>query len=265
VTSHGGDLFGLRGRLATFLKRRVAESAAAMTVVSNAMKQEAARLDLLSARLEVIPMGVDLRERFVPDANVQRDPSTLLFVGRLVAKKGLRHLLDAMPVVLAQRPDTALKIAGFGPEEQVLRAQAQRLGIDHRVQFLGAMAQQALPDLYRRASLFVAPFVRDESGNQEGLPVVLMEAIGCGCPIVVGNVAGLADLLGEAQADVTVDPLDIHALATAILRALEEPFEARACGEAIRASALGFIDWTQITARYASLIDIAMQQNAAAR
>lgn len=261
VTSHGGDLFGLRGRLSTALKRRVAQCTAGMTVVSSAMRQEADRIGLCPPRMQVIPMGVDLRERFIPDANVPREASTLLFVGRLVAKKGLPHLLDALPLVLADRPDAILKIAGFGPEEQALRAQAQRLGIADRVQFLGATPQQSLPDLYRRASLFVAPFVRDESGNQEGLPVVLMEAIGCGCPVIVGDVAGIADLLGESHLDVSVDPTDTRTLATSILRALQNPSKASAQIEAIRAAALESIDWTHIAAGYATAIEIAMNRS----
>jgi glycosyltransferase involved in cell wall biosynthesis len=166
----------------------------------------------------------------------------------------LVHLIDALPAVLARRPATLLTIAGFGPEEENLRGQARRLGIADRVVFTGAMQQRALPDLYRRAALFVAPFVRDASGNQEGLPVVLMEAIGCGCPIVVGNVAGLGDLLGEALRDVCVDPADPHALAAAILAALDDPMTARTRAETLRRLAIGKVDWNIIAAAYTRVL-----------
>jgi glycosyltransferase involved in cell wall biosynthesis len=254
VTSHGGDLFGLRGRLLTALKRRVASSAAAMTVVSSAMRAEAERLDLRPPVLQVLPMGVDLRERFVVDPDVPRASDSLLFVGRLVPKKGLRHLLDAMPAVLARRSCAVLDLAGFGPEEQALRAQAVRLGISGSVRFLGAMPQHELPALYRNASLFVAPFIRDESGNQEGLPVVLMEAIGCGCPVIVGDVAGVQDLLGDASHELCVKPGDTGALAAAIIDGLEQPAQARARASTIRARAVDLIDWEFIAQRYAALI-----------
>jgi len=251
VTSHGGDLFGLRGRALNALKRRVAISSSAMTVVSSAMRDEATRVGLQPPRMTVLPMGVDMQHRFVPDATIQRDRDGLLFVGRLVPKKGLVHLLDAMPSVLAQRPATILTIAGFGPEEGMLKAQADRLGIAASVKFLGAMAQSELPMLYRRASLFVAPFIRDDSGNQEGLPVVLMEAIGCGCPVLVGDVAGIEDLLGEARADVCVSPGDSHALATAIVGSLGNPEQARLRAAAIRKAAANRIDWQNIAGGYA--------------
>ena len=66
-----------------------------------------------------------------------------------------------MPLLLAVRPGLCLKIAGFGPEEHALRAQADRLGIGGSIDFLGAMPQEQLPPLYKSASVFVAPFIRD--------------------------------------------------------------------------------------------------------
>ena len=254
VTSHGGDLFGLRGRWPTALKRHVAAASSAMTVVSSAMRAEAVRVGLHPPRLEVLPMGVDLRERFVVDPGIPRADAELLFVGRLVAKKGLVHLLDALPAVLAQNPRVELRIAGFGPEEATLRAQAQRLGMAGRVHFLGAVAQADLPALYRHASLFVAPFVRDAHGDQEGLPVVLMEAIGCGCPVLVGEVAGIHDLLGAAGAEVCVQPADTAALAAAIVRTLSAPEQAQARAQAMRESAARWIDWQPIADGYARLL-----------
>lgn len=254
LTSHGGDLFGLRGRWLEAVKRRVADAAAAMTVVSTAMCDEARRIGLRPARLKVLPMGVDLRQRFVPSSDVGRNPDELLFVGRLVAKKGLAHLLDALPSVLARRPATTLTIAGFGPEETALREKAKSLGVAGCVRFVGAMPQADLPDLYRRAGVFVAPFIRDDSGNQEGLPVVLMEAIGCGCPVVVGHVAGIDDLLGDAAKEISVDARSSHRLAEAIVATLEDPVGAQSRARRILDAAIDRIDWQVIADSYAQLI-----------
>jgi glycosyltransferase involved in cell wall biosynthesis len=262
VTSHGGDLFGLRGRIANALKRRVAARARAMTVVSFAMRDEANACGIKSSRMDVIPMGVDLRERFVPGPAAERSSNELLFVGRLVAKKGLEVLLDAMPTIAAARPDTHLTIAGFGPEETRLREQSARLGISSRVEFIGAVQQDLLPALYRRAALLVAPFIRDLSGNQEGLPVVLMEAIGCGCPFVVGDVAGVTDLLGDDYGEIRVAPGDSTALATAVLRSLQNPDAARQHAEAIRASVAGRVDWQNVARAYSEALDRCLARDA---
>jgi len=255
VTSHGGDLYGLRGRLPTALKRRVAAAAAGMTVVSTAMREEARRLGLHPPRLEVLPMGVDLTGRFVPDAAVARDPDRLLFVGRLVAKKGLHHLLEALPGVRARRPGATLDIVGYGPEEPALRAQAQRLALGDSVRFLGARQQKDLPALYRRAALLVAPFVRDASGDQEGLPVVLMEAAACGCPVLAGDVAGVGDLLGPAAAEVTVPAADTARLAAAVLRLLEDPAAAAAAAARVRGHAADRFDWARVAGAYGDLLE----------
>lgn len=263
VTSHGGDLFGLRGRWPTALKRRVAAASSVMTVVSSSMRDEAARIGLHPPRLEVLPMGVDLRERFVVAPGLKRADAELLFVGRLVAKKGLVHLLDALPAVLAGDPQVELRIAGFGPEEAALRAQAQRLGVAAQVHFLGAVAQADLPALYRRASLFVAPFVRDAHGDQEGLPVVLMEAIGCGCPVLVGEVAGIHDLLGAAGAEVCLKPADTAALAAAIVKTLADPGQAQTRAQAMREAAARWIDWHPIADGYARLLRTCIEDGAA--
>jgi glycosyltransferase involved in cell wall biosynthesis len=263
VTSHGGDLFGLRGRLSTRLKRKVADDCAAMTVVSSAMRDEAARIGLRPAHIEVLPMGVDMQDRFVPDDRSLRVADELLFVGRLVPKKGLTHLLDALPAVLERRPSTVLNIVGFGPEESALKAQARRMGVERSVKFVGATPQSELPVLYRRASVFVAPFVRDASGDQEGLPVALMEALGCGCPVVVGDVAGVRDLLGDAADEVCVDPRDTRVLAAKIVAVLDDPVTAVRRAQALRSVAADRVDWQRIADAYATLLESCITTRAA--
>lgn len=253
VTSHGGDLFGLRGAWLARLKRAVAADSAAMTVVSSAMEVEARRIGLRPLRLDVLPMAADMRSRFTPSSDV-RSTDELLFVGRLVAKKGLRHLLDAIPAVLQARPSTRLTIAGFGPEEGALKAQTVRLGLEDVVRFAGAVTQEKLPALYRHAALLVAPFVRDASGDQEGLPVVLMEAIACGCPVLAGNVSGVDDLFGSAAAEVSVDPTDPERLAAAIVLSLADAPAARANAAKLRERVVAALDWSVIADRHADLL-----------
>ncbi len=88
VTSHGADLYALRGQPFLVLKRFVARRAAALTVVSSPMKDESARLGADPAIIRVISMGVDFGGLFVPGEVASRRPGEILFVGRLVEKKG---------------------------------------------------------------------------------------------------------------------------------------------------------------------------------
>lgn len=254
VTSHGADLYALRGGLFARLKRWVVARSASATVVSSAMLENLRDIGANTAKLSVLSMSVDVSGRFIPDASVQRSTEEILFVGRLVEKKGVIHLLNAMPHVLRQRPDVRLCIAGFGPEEPRLRARAESLGIAGRVKFLGAVPQAELPELYQRAALFVAPFVQASSGDQEGLGLVLVEAIGCGCPVLAGNVPAVRDVLGPEAESCMVDPCNEAELARRMLEFLSDPIGARE-----RASRMGLhvrckFDWDSIADDYSRLL-----------
>lgn len=258
VTSHGGDLFGLQSNTLTKVKKRVAEQATAMTVVSQAMEEYLAQVSIKPKMLQVIPMGVDLKNRFTPNLKVRRNTHELLFVGRLVPKKGLNYLLLALPHLLKEHPNLNLNIAGFGPEELILKQQVKALGLKNHVKFLGALAQEQLPELYQKATLFVAPFVRADNGDQEGLPVALMEAIGTGCPAIVGHVAGIEDLLGAEIQQIAVNPSNTQELVNAISEALKYPAIAQARAIHIRKNAIDLIDWESISKKYANILHMSI-------
>lgn len=254
VTAHGADLFALRARPLTALKRFVVRRAAALTVVSRAMTAELTRIGVSLHKVSVLPMGVDLTHRFTPTLHQARSRDEILFVGRLVEKKGLRHLLAALPEIIARRPATFLTVVGFGPEEGERRAQAKALGIAHKVNFLGPLAQAELPALYRRAAVFVAPFVRAGSGDQEGLPVTLMEAIACGSPVVVGDLEAMADLFEADEADWRVVSTEIPALTQRILAVLEHPEETGDRADRMRERLSRCLNWEHIAGQYAELL-----------
>jgi len=249
VTSHGADLFALRAWPLPALKRFVAWRAAALTVVSKAMKDELERLGVPAEKVSVQPMGVDLENRFTPDKTVTRSNSELLFVGRLVEKKGLRYLLEALPQIIEAHPDAYITIAGFGPEDSALRKQAESLGILDRVNFLGAVPQEQLPALYRRAAIFVAPFVEAASGDQEGLGLVTVEAIGCGCPVIASDLPSVRDVVSHPVR--RARPGDAGDLAQKIIACMHQSAtETAAIDEDLRHCAKRLFDWSAVTAAY---------------
>lgn len=254
VTSHGADLYALRSSPFRTLKRFVLRKAHAATVVSSAMRHGVAELGVEASSVSVVPMGVDMTGRFSPGDSRDTCLSELLFVGRLVEKKGLRYLLDALPLVLCERPEVKLTIAGFGPDEEQLKAQVVELGLNSSVHFMGAVTQKELPSLYRRAALFVAPFIRAASGDQEGLPVALMEAVACGCPVIAGDVAGLKDIFGSDADECILDPRDTAAFAEAILRQLEDLERARERSLTMRSTLQEKLSWECVSARYSELL-----------
>ncbi|WP_343227316.1 glycosyltransferase [Pseudoxanthomonas sp. PXM01] len=251
VTSHGADLFAMRSWPLPSIKRFVARRAAGTTVVSEGMRDEMGALGLDVKGVAVEPMGVDLKQRYRPDTSVTRSRSQLLFVGRLVEKKGLRHLLEAMPLIRSVRPDVTLTVAGFGPELDARRAQAQVLGLTDIVEFVGAVSQDELPALYRRAALFVAPFVAAKSGDQDGLGLVLIEALGCGCPVVVSRLPATRALTAFCAAVHGAEPGDALSLSESVLRALE-------ADESPRLQDIAGFDWESRAAAYGTLLERAM-------
>lgn len=256
ATSHGADLHALRGVAAKILKRRVIQEAGATTLVSQALLETARDLGADPGKMSVVPMGVCLIERFVPDATVPRLDDELLFVGRLVEKKGLRYLIDALPRIAASYPSIRLTVAGGGPEETALKAQAQRLGVAARVNFLGAIPQLQLPALYRRATVFVAPFVQADDGDQEGLGLVTIEALGCGCPVIASDLPAVRDVLPpDTCGSMLARPADAMHLAARILGVLEDPARARRDVLDLRTSLVERFGWHAIAERYAGVLD----------
>lgn len=248
-TSHGSDLFALRGRLAEPLKRWVARRAAALTVVSAAMKSAALELGVPAASIRVMPMGVDARERFAPEAARSRAGSELLFVGRLVAGKGVQHLLRALPLVREKLPDARLTIVGAGPLEAALRTQAHALGLDAHVAFAGAIPNDGLPAFYRRAAVLVMPSV-----GQEGLGLVIGEALACECPVVASDLPAVRELIEDGVTGLLAREGDVVDLAEKIVRTLRDPLRAAHQAREGRARVLERLDWQSVSRRYEELL-----------
>lgn len=255
ITLHGADLYALTGRILSRLRVAAVRGADVVAVVSSPMRDELSRQLGEDRRLKVLPMGVDLSERFVVPTGTPRSLDEILFVGRLVEKKGLVHLVAAMPLILKIRPNAKLVVVGGGPQGELVRSQVQELGLGSSVQFLGGLPQSALSDLYQRAAVTVAPFVQASDGDQEGLGLVVIEAMGCGCPVVVGDVPAVHHALPVGGEDtVMVMPSDLPALAAAICSMMDVTERSGAAGERRRAAAVAHFDWSQRAGDYAKVI-----------
>ena len=254
-TSHGGDLFALRGKIFQRLKCWVMDRSHALTVVSQAMRSTVIDMGVALDKVRVISMGVDLQHRFTPDPTVERDTSELLFVGRLVEKKGLQVLLEAMPKVLAKYPTVRLTVAGAGPLEEELRVLSRKLDISDNVDFLGMVPQSKLPELYRRATLAVFPFLVAKSGDQEGFGLVQVEAMGCSCPVIAGDLPAIHDTTTHEKSGLLFPPGNSEILAETILRALNNPDLCLRLAHAARKKVVENFDWEVVGKKYAKLYE----------
>jgi glycosyltransferase involved in cell wall biosynthesis len=198
-------------------------------------------------------MGTDLLDAFVPSNSMTQTP-TLVFAGRLAEKKGVADLLTAMPQVLLRIPETRLLIAGDGPLRQQLVTIAKQLNIIASVDFLGRQTPADMPAIYRRARLAVLPFRIASDGDQEGLGLVAVEAMGCGLPVIVGDVPAIHDVVTHSDTGWIVPPGAPDVLADAIVHLLQNRDLASQIGNAARRHVIANFDWSVSAGRYNTIL-----------
>jgi len=257
VTSHGGDLFGLNGYVFDSLKRFVVRRSAGVTVASRSMKQTLHAIMPGEGRIRVIPMGVDLQHRFIPPDG-RLSTGVVLFVGRLVEKKGLQYLIEAMPSVLIRHPQSRLRIVGAGQEKARLKKRITELGLENQVALWGAVNNAELPELYQSADVVVFPSIVDDRGDREGFGLVLVEALGCECATIVTDLPAMRDVIQHEASALVVPQKDAGHLAEKINLLLDDDNLRRALGKQGRQHVLDRFDWQIIAGRYIELIHSVM-------
>ncbi|MFQ5689548.1 MAG: glycosyltransferase family 4 protein [Gemmatimonadota bacterium] len=226
-----------------------ARTADGVTAISSAT---AARVRELAGReVPVIPFSSALEDG---DWNGRGEPFSdsgpirLLFVGRLVERKGVEVLLRALSLVLERR-EAQLTIVGAGEWESKLREVARETGVEDRVRFLGFIPEAQLQDQYAACDIFVLPAVVDRKGDTEGLGVVLLEALRFARPVIASAVGGIPDIVRQGETGWLVPPNDSRALANRILLVASNPSRARRVGSQGKALAERRFSWAGIADR----------------
>jgi glycosyltransferase involved in cell wall biosynthesis len=208
---------------------------------------------LADVPVEVIPYTASPPETQGSAARAQAGaPFTVLFVGRLVERKGVSHLIEALGR-LDRRVDGRLVIVGEGPERGRLEEDARRLGAVDRVVFRGKVSDAELQRAYASANVFVLPSVVDARGDTEGLGVVLLEAMNHGVPVIGSRIGGIPDIVVDGESGLLVPPGDPEALAGAIGALAADGELARRLGEGGRRRVREQFSWDAITARWLDL------------
>jgi glycosyltransferase involved in cell wall biosynthesis len=199
------------------------------------------------------PHGVDLR-RFEPRPAPGGDELRLLAVGRLVEKKGFEVLIEALRGLGVP---ARLRIVGAGPEEERLRRAVADAGLERTVEFCGPLTHERLPAEYAAADVVVAPSVADSSGDRDGLPNVVLEAMACGRPVVGGDVGALSSAVIDGETGLLVRAGDAAALRAALRELAREPERREALGRSARRLATERFDVNRCTARLHALLEAA--------
>ena len=272
ISVHGSDLFvAERRRIARPAARFALRKTCHLIACSGDLGRRAVQLGIPADRVSVIPYGVDVDQYRPDDSSAERiraglgipkGQRVIMAMGRLVYKKGFSYLLEAMPEVLAQFPDTVLLIAGQGDLRRELEALADSLGIRQQVIFAGHVAWDQTSSYLATADLLVLPSILDQAGNVDGLPNVLLESMASGRAIVASKVAGVPDVITDGENGLLVPEKDAVALAAATCTLLRNPSLRQRLGEAARATTVNRLSWTHVAQRVVAVLMSCRQSKA---
>jgi len=203
--------------------------------ISEQTKQKLQMLGCDPKKTAVHRMGVRMeRFEYTPRERIKGEPTTILTIGRLVEKKGHEYAIRAFAKVAATRKDIRYLIVGDGPQRSLLETLAAELGVKDRVEFLGEINQDEAAELYRKSHIFLLPSVTAADGDQEGVPVVLMEAQATGLPVISTKHAGIPEVVEDGKTGYLVGEKDTDALAEKLGYLIEHPEQWPKMGEAGR-------------------------------
>ncbi len=274
VSLHGSDVYVAETLWpARRAARMVFARAGAVTACSEDLRQRAIALGADADRVAVVPYGVDAN-RFRPDPFVRArrraslgiaTHTPLLFAaGRLVRKKGFEYLIDAL-AALPQEMHVQAAIAGSGDLEGELRRRVEAARIGYRVRFLGNLSQDEIADWLATADMVAIPSVRDDSGNVDGLPNIVLETLASGTPIITTPAGGIASVVRHLQTGIIVPERDPASLADAIRLLARDPELRVRVGEAARASVAARFGWELVAGRFEAAYNRALAMTKAGR
>lgn len=248
TTFYGIELRWVQSRLPLlrWLIRWAARSSAQAVAISRYTARELRKF--IEVPIEVIPYTAELAPPAQPGARVDGAP-TILFVGRLIERKGVAPLLEALGMVRRRVP-ARLVVIGDGPERARLARRARELGLEEHVEFRGRVSDAALRSAYSTADVFVLPSILDARQDTEGLGVVLLEAMNYSVPVVASEIGGITDIVQHETTGLLVPPNDAAALAGALTRIFTDPDLSRALADGGRRLLRDTFHWDRIVDRW---------------
>jgi len=207
------------------------------------------------ARFADVPVRVIPYTIGFPEAEASRQSHVegsfrILFVGRLVQRKGVTNLIEAVRRLPADL-HAQLVVIGDGPEREGLAEEVRSKGLEDRVDIRGRVPESALREAYAASDVFVLPAIVDERGETEGLGVVLLEAMSYGIPVVGSDIGGITDVIENDESGLLVPPGDADQLAQAMERLARDPALAARLGAAGVRRVRTEFGWPEIMRKWA--------------
>lgn len=256
VTGHGSDITVLTGRFWDKLRTMIAASSSSINVVTPNLAEELIKKKIVSPdKIFVASMGVETSLFSCQPKGEKKDDllsnlsrPILLFIGRLIKIKGIDYLIRALPEITEKFPNVNLVIIGYGNEREKLESLARDLNINN-VSFLGRIPNRELPYYYQQADIFVLPSFK------EGSPVVLMEALSTGCPVVATKIAGIPYMIEDGENGLLINTGSVSEISRAVIRILTDNDLRENMIKKARKKAKEQYDWEVITNKFKQIYD----------
>lgn len=229
------------------LTRWVWRGASVSTVCSQGLLTLGRTLDP-THDFRLVPNGVEL-VRFVPTARPPNPVVRILFIGRLIPRKGFQYVVNALPKVLQlTNVPFEVEVVGGGAMRSTLDGLAATLGVSRLLKYVGTIPYEQLHRVYQGADVFVL------TSESEGMPCATLEAMGCGLPIVTTDVPGNQEIVREGINGFLVPIGDTDKLAQSLSWLIRDPSLRRRLGAESRRAVQPY-DWREIVRRYAAIFD----------
>ncbi len=213
TTFHGFDMSAYIKKNGKDTYKNLFEKGDLFLTISERWKHELINLGVEEEKILVHRMGVDTRKFTFSERNKKDNTNIqLLTVARLVKKKGVKYGIQAVAEVLKRYPGIEYKIVGDGPLMNDLANLINALKINNNVKLIGWRNQEDIVKLMKDSDIMLAPSVTTEEGDQEGIPVVLMEALALGLPVISTYHSGIPELVQDGISGCLVQERDVNAL-----------------------------------------------------
>lgn len=228
--------------------RTIWDNAAAVVACSDGLRNLARTTDT-NLKIDVIPDGLDLASFESGQRKVNPKTVRCLAIGRLIPRKGFQFLIRALPQILDKvSHNFEIEIIGDGPYQEELIGLAENLGVTFYVHFTGTVPYSELPQKYREADIFILPSLA------EGMPLVVLEAMGTGLPIIASRVQGIDELVAEGINGALFDAGDVDGLASCLVQLINAGEKRVEMGKASTEKVIPY-DWKNIADTYLALYE----------
>ena len=211
-TAHANDIF----ERPLLIKEKIKRSHKTISISNfniNVMAKYGGNTD----KIEIVRCGVDSNSNYEkPQVSPNSKPVVIGTLGRLVEKKGIDTLIDAAAILAESRLDFRIEVAGDGPLMDDLKQQVKAANLSEVITFLGSMPHTEALGWIKTLDAFVLAGKKDSNGDMDGIPVVLMEAMNFGIPVISTQLSGIPELVIHKQTGLLCPPDDADSLAMAI-------------------------------------------------